>query len=182
MCQISSHSVQGSLRTAESEVSTFRTRVSELRLLKDQRSLLSAESQYRDQLTERNTLLLTIYQYTDKILGVDKTPTGGQAETKPFTNFSVFHDNLITRLKALSQIQLDFDKRSRSPVETLTSSRAASRHMRKLKRLGGASLVQKRVSWKLSRRPMRIWLLNTREGVRITSKGCRGACQEGTSR
>jgi hypothetical protein len=74
MCQISSHSVQGSLRTAESEVSTFRTRVSELRLLKDQRSLLSAESQYRDQLTERNTLLLTIYQYMDKILGVDKTP------------------------------------------------------------------------------------------------------------
>jgi hypothetical protein len=36
---------------------------------------------------------------------------GNQAETKPFTNFSVFHDNLITRLKALSQIQLDFDKR-----------------------------------------------------------------------
>jgi len=36
---------------------------------------------------------------------------GSQAETKPFTNFSIFHDNLITRLKALSQIQLDFDKR-----------------------------------------------------------------------
>lgn len=36
---------------------------------------------------------------------------GGQAETKPFTNFGVFHDNLITRLKALSQIQMDFDKR-----------------------------------------------------------------------
>ena len=35
----------------------------------------------------------------------------GQAETKPFTNFSVFHDNLITRLKALSQIQLDLDRR-----------------------------------------------------------------------
>ena len=69
-------SVQGSLRTAESEVATFCTRVSELesRLSKDQRSLLSAESQYRDQLTERNTLLLTIYQYMDKILGVDKTP------------------------------------------------------------------------------------------------------------
>jgi hypothetical protein len=25
---------------------------------------------------------------------------GNQAETKPFTNFSVFYDNLITRLKA----------------------------------------------------------------------------------
>jgi hypothetical protein len=35
---------------------------------------------------------------------------GSAAETKPFTNFSVFHDNLITRLKAVSQIQLDFDK------------------------------------------------------------------------
>ena len=46
----------------------------EERLGKDQRSLLSVEGQYRDQLTERNTLLLTIYQYMDKILGVDKTP------------------------------------------------------------------------------------------------------------
>lgn len=36
---------------------------------------------------------------------------GSQAETKPYTNFNVFHDNLITRLKALSQIQMDFDKR-----------------------------------------------------------------------
>jgi len=124
---------QASLKTAESEASTLRAKVHELeaRLAKDQKSLLSSESQYRDQLTERNTLLLTIYQYMDKILGVDKTPVrfsslmiyiysldqahpqkkGGQAETKPFTNFSVFHDNLITRLKALSQIQLDFDKR-----------------------------------------------------------------------
>jgi chromosome segregation ATPase len=68
--------VQGNLRAAESELATFKARVNELeqRLSKDQRSLLSAESQYRDQLTERNTLLLTIYQYMDKILGVDKTP------------------------------------------------------------------------------------------------------------
>ena len=36
--------------------------------------MLTAEAQYRDQLTERNTLLLTIYQYMDKIVGVDKTP------------------------------------------------------------------------------------------------------------
>ena len=35
------------------------------------------------------------------------------SETKPFTNFSVFHDNLISKLKALSQIQLDFDKRAK---------------------------------------------------------------------
>ena len=67
--------VQGSLRTVESELTTFRARVGELeqRLSKDQRSLLSAESQYRDRPTERDTLLLTIYQYMDKILAVDKT-------------------------------------------------------------------------------------------------------------
>ena len=67
---------QGSLKTAETEVTTLRTKVAELeqRLSKDQRTLLTAEAQYRDQLTERNTLLLTIYQYMDKILGVDKTP------------------------------------------------------------------------------------------------------------
>ncbi|THH29016.1 hypothetical protein EUX98_g5172 [Antrodiella citrinella] len=107
---------QNDLKANETEVTALRTKVTELeqRLSKDQRTLLTAEAQYRDQLTERNTLLLTIYQYMDKILGVDKTPKkNGQAETKPFTNFSVFHDNLITRLKALSQIQLDFDKRTK---------------------------------------------------------------------
>ena len=68
--------VQASLKVAEAEVNSLRTKVAELegRLAKDQRSLLNSESQYRDQLTERNTLLLTIYQYMDKILGVDKTP------------------------------------------------------------------------------------------------------------
>jgi chromosome segregation ATPase len=67
---------QSSLGTAEADVASLRSRVQELeqRLSKDQRSLLAAENQYRDQLTERNTLLLTIYQYMDKILGVDKTP------------------------------------------------------------------------------------------------------------
>jgi len=64
------------LRNVESDSVGFKTKIADLeqRLSKDQRSLLNAEGQYRDQLTERNTLLLTIYQYLDKILGVDKTP------------------------------------------------------------------------------------------------------------
>lgn len=108
---------------------------------------MQTEQQYRDQLTERNTLLLTIYQYMEKILGAEKaTPVGspscllwhvtsyvrvlpdgpfpplliavcdaqrkkGETDVKPFTNFGVFHDNLISRLKSVSQIQLSFDKR-----------------------------------------------------------------------
>ncbi len=68
--------VQATLRVMEAENASQKQRVGELesRLSKDQRSLMSTENQYRDQLTERNTLLLTIYQYMDKILGVDKTP------------------------------------------------------------------------------------------------------------
>lgn len=42
--------------------------------------MLASENQYRDQLTERNTLLLTIYQYLEKILGVDKTPVSQPLE------------------------------------------------------------------------------------------------------
>ncbi|KAF8309737.1 hypothetical protein DL93DRAFT_2085258 [Clavulina sp. PMI_390] len=105
---------QAAAKQAESDLQAAKARVAELeqKLNKDQRSMLASESQYRDQLSERNTLLLTIYQYLDKILGVDKTPKKGSAlETKPFTNFAVFHDNLISRLKAVSQIQSDFEKR-----------------------------------------------------------------------
>lgn len=67
---------QASLSTVEADSTSLRARVQELeqRLSKDQRSLLAAENQFRDQVTERNTLLLTIYQYMEKILGVDKTP------------------------------------------------------------------------------------------------------------
>jgi chromosome segregation ATPase len=67
---------QSNLSTAEADATSLRARAQELeqRLSKDQRSLLAAENQFRDQVTERNTLLLTIYQYMDKILGVDKTP------------------------------------------------------------------------------------------------------------
>jgi len=67
--------VQASLKTAEAELTNLRAKATELetRLSKDQRNQLSLEHQYRDQLTERNTLLLTVYQYLDKILGVEKT-------------------------------------------------------------------------------------------------------------
>jgi len=79
--------VQGSLKVAEGENVGMKAKIVdlEMRLSKDQRALLGAENQYRDQLTERNTLLLTIYQYMDKILGVDKTPV------RPFFPFDSFY-------------------------------------------------------------------------------------------
>ncbi|PCH38489.1 hypothetical protein WOLCODRAFT_115591 [Wolfiporia cocos MD-104 SS10] len=113
------------LKTAEAEAAAIRGRLAEVeqRLAKEQRSFVSAEAQYRDQISERNTLLLTIYQFMDKIIGVDKTPKkNGQAETKPYTNFPVFHDNLVTRLKSIVDIQEIFNKRAKEAEARYTAS------------------------------------------------------------
>jgi chromosome segregation ATPase len=66
--------VQSSLSTAETERNSLREKLKTLegRLSKEQRELRNADQMHRDQLTERNTLLLTIYQYMDRILGPDK--------------------------------------------------------------------------------------------------------------
>lgn len=59
------------LRDTQDELSAARDRlrVVEDQLNTDHRALSRTENQYRDQLTERNTLLLTIYQYMDKMVG-----------------------------------------------------------------------------------------------------------------
>jgi len=103
------------LKSVESDLVGFKSKAAELeqRLSKDQRSLLNAESQYRDQLTERNTLLLTIYQYLDKILGVDKTPVGGSPYAGHWRLTDVINRRRVTRLR-----------RNRSP--TLASSTTTS--------------------------------------------------------
>jgi len=55
--------MQASLKVAEMELATIKVRVKELeqRASKDQQLLLSNEDQFRDQLMERNMLLLMIY-------------------------------------------------------------------------------------------------------------------------
>lgn len=62
------------LKAREAELAQAKARVGQLeeRLGKDQRALLSAEGVYRDQVTERNTLLLTVYQYLDRVVGAEK--------------------------------------------------------------------------------------------------------------
>lgn len=116
---------QASLRGAEAEMTSFRTKVAELeqRLAKDQRSLLSAEAQYRDQLTERNTLLLTIYQYMDKILGVDKTPVS-------WSTRSIAHDQQDFILDRRRMVR---PRRSHLPtsVSFMTTSSLGSRRLAK---------------------------------------------------
>ena len=56
----------------ELQAARDRLRVVEQQLSTDHRSLSRTEAQYRDQLTERNTLLLTAYQYLEKMVGPDR--------------------------------------------------------------------------------------------------------------
>ena len=89
----------------------------EVELNKGERTMMQAEQAVKNQLTERNTLLLTIYQYMGKILGNDKAKMGKrgeEADLKPFTNFSVFHDSLIARLRRVSDIQIQFEHRAKT--------------------------------------------------------------------
>lgn len=71
------------MKAKEAELADVRERYTDVekRLSKDQRQLQLQENQYRDQLTERNTLLLTVHQYLEKILGADKTPVRGESVT-----------------------------------------------------------------------------------------------------
>lgn len=109
-------SVQASLKVAEAEVTSLRSKVAELeqRLAKDQRSLLSAESQYRDQVTERNTLLLTIYQYLDKILGVDKTPVS----TCVCVLFVLYSDTSLAIRRRMDMLRRNLSQTSVSSTTT----------------------------------------------------------------
>ncbi|KAJ1309342.1 hypothetical protein OPQ81_006121 [Rhizoctonia solani] len=103
---------QANLKTIEAETASYKVRITELesRLSKDQRAHTTSEAQYREQITERNTLLLTICKYVDQVLGEDKKRSG---DGKPFTNFSVFHDRILERLRSLTMINTEFVKRSK---------------------------------------------------------------------
>ncbi|GAA5873076.1 hypothetical protein JCM1840_007316 [Sporobolomyces johnsonii] len=104
------------LRDTQLELTSARDRlrVVEGQLSTDHRELSRTENQYRDQLTERNTLLLTVYQYMERIAGPEKRKAGEHSSPpKPFNNFTVFHDRLIERLKGISTLQMSFERRAK---------------------------------------------------------------------
>ncbi|GAA5956818.1 hypothetical protein JCM21900_004350 [Sporobolomyces salmonicolor] len=104
------------LRDTQLELTSARERlrVVEGQLSTDHRELSRTENQYRDQLTERNTLLLTVYQYMERIAGPEKRKAGEHSSPpKPFNNFTIFHDRLIERLKGISTLQMSFERRAK---------------------------------------------------------------------
>ncbi|KAE8260342.1 hypothetical protein A4X03_0g3847 [Tilletia caries] len=111
---------QHALKEAREESERLQARLDELELtLKDgEVQNMASEQETRTQLTERNTLLLTIFQYLGKILGPEKSANGtprrkSEADPRPFTNFAIFHDALISRLRKISEIQSTFETRAK---------------------------------------------------------------------
>jgi hypothetical protein len=126
------------LLAAQAELETCQDRLHTLedQLLSEDHSTTSkTEEEDHEQLAERNTLLLQAFGYLDRILGSDQSPVrlsqrrvgelncgqfdrwsvqqrkGGQAELKPFTNFAVFSDGLLARLKDIGQLGQKFEQR-----------------------------------------------------------------------
>ncbi|PLW51862.1 hypothetical protein PCASD_00909 [Puccinia coronata f. sp. avenae] len=101
------------LRETQNDLSVTKNRLQSLEdeLASDHLQLNKYENQYKDQISERNTLLLTIYQYIDKLLNSGSTHRriSSANDVKPFSNFSVFHESIINRLKSLGAMQSGFD-------------------------------------------------------------------------
>ncbi|KAA1074800.1 hypothetical protein PGT21_020881 [Puccinia graminis f. sp. tritici] len=101
------------LRETQNDLSVTKNRLQSLEdeLASDHLQLNKFEHQYKDQISERNTLLLTIYQYIDKLLSSGSTHRriSSAHDVKPFTNFTVFHESIINRLKSLGAMQSGFD-------------------------------------------------------------------------
>ncbi|GAA5983031.1 hypothetical protein JCM10908_006873 [Rhodotorula pacifica] len=107
------------LRDTQQELTSARDRLRavESQLSTDQRAVSRTENQFRDQLNERNTLLLTVYQAVDKVAGADKRKASTSEPPKPFANFPIFHDRLLERLKGINQLHMSFERRTKELEE-----------------------------------------------------------------
>ena len=135
------------LGTAKTDLSAARSRLdeSEDQLSKSGKSSSRSENQYRDQITERNSLLLTVYQAFDRILGPDKSPVRTyivyrlrnadtcvfkrKIEPKPYTNFGIFHDLLLTRLKDIGQTRSHFERKIKDIEKRFEDKFGYARHL-----------------------------------------------------
>ncbi|CAG8566281.1 4355_t:CDS:10, partial [Acaulospora colombiana] len=105
--------LQMDVRDKNSTIDELKAQVAHLEnnLTQEKKSTYSNETQYRDQIIERNTLLMTTFQYLDTIMsdGTSKQST----HPKPSSNFAKFHEHLLAKLKTLSHVYNTFDRRAK---------------------------------------------------------------------
>ncbi|CAI2188040.1 3097_t:CDS:10 [Funneliformis geosporum] len=99
--------LQMDVRDKNSTIDELKAQVAHLEnnLTQEKKATYSNETQY----LERNTLLMTTYQYLDNIMS---DGTNKQSNyPKPSANFALFHEHLLSKLKTLSHVYNTFDRR-----------------------------------------------------------------------
>ncbi|CAG8541751.1 980_t:CDS:10, partial [Ambispora gerdemannii] len=104
--------VQMDMRDNNSIIDELKSQVAHLEsnLSQEKKSTFSTETQYRDQIIERNTLLITTYQYLDTIMSDGNKQSNFP---KPSINFNLFHEHLLSKLKTLSHVHTTFERRAK---------------------------------------------------------------------
>ncbi|KAF9950566.1 hypothetical protein BGZ70_001306 [Mortierella alpina] len=103
-----------SLRDRNAAVGLLKSRLHELELeiSKNQRDEDTSGETSKSDLVERNSLLLTVLQHLESILGGDSRLDSNMLP-KPSANFAYFSKHLISRLKSLSRLFILFEKKGK---------------------------------------------------------------------
>ncbi|KAG0046642.1 hypothetical protein BGZ83_008212 [Gryganskiella cystojenkinii] len=106
--------LETALRDRASTIAMLRTRLTDLEMQVSQKQRdedTTTESSKTD-LVERNSLLLTVLQHLESILGGDSRLDGNMLP-KPSANFVYFSNHLLSRLKSLSKLFILFEKKGK---------------------------------------------------------------------
>ncbi|GBB97295.1 hypothetical protein RclHR1_02960008 [Rhizophagus clarus] len=105
--------LQLDIRDKNSLIDELKAQVTDLEnnLSQEKKVTYSNETQYHDQIIERNKLLMTTYQYLDNIMsdGANKQSN----YPKPSANFGLFNEHLLSKLKTLTHVHNTFDRRAK---------------------------------------------------------------------
>lgn len=102
------------LRDRHLTIAMLKTRLHELELQvsKNQKDDDTSSETSKSDLVERNSLLLTVLQHLESILGGDSRLDSNMLP-KPSANFVYFSNHLISRLKSLSKLFILFEKKGK---------------------------------------------------------------------
>ncbi|KAF9397521.1 hypothetical protein BGX21_008781 [Mortierella sp. AD011] len=114
--------LETALRDRATTIAMLKSRLTELELQvsKKQRDDDTTGETTKSDLVERNSLLLTVLQHLESILGGD-SKLDNNVLPKPSANFPYFSNHLISRLKSLSKLFILFEKKGKELEDKSTS-------------------------------------------------------------
>jgi len=108
------NNLEASNKSMRQTLSEWEARIAEMQKARsnEQKAVKQLEQQYKEQLTERNSLLATLWQRLGGIVGskwVDKVNAqGGGGDVAPSTNFAGFSRNIVQCVKVLEDVMVNF--------------------------------------------------------------------------